>query len=594
MTCLRVGCGGTVLDDGYCDRCWLAPAATPDAVWSAPSARSPSPSPSPPSPSSSDGTTRIGRTRRPATVATERHRLGQGLVELPNVHAVDPSAVVLAEPQVPEHRRTCSSCHEPVGRSRNGVPGRTNGFCAKCGTPFGFDPKLSPGDLVGGQYEIAGCLAHGGLGWVYLAIDRKVADQWVVLKGMLDSGDRDAKAAALAELRFLAEVEHPNIVKILNFVEHDGASYIVMEYVKGPSLRDILQRRRDANDGRADPLPAEEAIAYVVDVLPAIGHLHDRRLLFCDFKPDNVIRTEHSVKLIDLGGVYRMDDSTSPIYGTVGFQAPEIAQTGPTIASDVYTVGRTLAVLCTDFAGYHREHRYSLPDASDVPLYKEFDSLYRLVDRATATDPDDRFQSADDMAAQLVGVLREVVAARSGSPSPGPSTLFAARGRVPTGEPIGRALPRLVVNPDDPGAGTILALGSLHPREVLQTLAGHEPPSTEIDLWQVRTLIDLGDLDAAELLLASVETADPWAWQTSWYRGVIALDRRSGADAVRHFDAVYRTLPGELAPKVALGFAHEVAGDHEQASHWYRTVAATDPGYVVGVVRPRPLPCHHR
>ena len=210
MSCARTGCGGTVLDDGYCDRCWLAPAglAADAGLALEPMSRS---------------TTKLGRVRRTGTVATERHRLGRGLVDLPNVNAVDPSSVVLVDPQVPENGRSCSSCHEPVGRSRNGQPGRTNGFCAKCGAPFGFDPKLAPGDLVGGQYEVAGCLAHGGLGWVYLAIDRKVADQWVVLKGMLDSGDRDAKAAGLAELRFLAEVEHPNIVKIYNFVEHDGA-----------------------------------------------------------------------------------------------------------------------------------------------------------------------------------------------------------------------------------------------------------------------------------------------------------------------------------------------------------------------------------
>ena len=96
-------------------------------------------------------------------------------------------------------------------------------------------------------------------------------------------------------------------------------------------------------------------------ILPALGHLHDLGLLFCDFKPDNVIDTGTSVKLIDLGGVYRMGDTTSPIYGTPGFQAPEIARTGPTVASDLYTVGRTLAVLCTDFRGYRGTYLHSLP-----------------------------------------------------------------------------------------------------------------------------------------------------------------------------------------------------------------------------------------
>src|SRR4029077_2484429 len=116
-------------------------------------------------------------------------------------------------------------------------------------------------------------------------------------------------------------------------------------------------------------LPAAHAIAYVHEILPALGYLHRRGLLFCDFKPDNVMQTGTSLKLIDLGGVYRMDDATSPIYGTKGYQAPEIAITGPTVPSDLFTVGRTLAVLCTNFRGYQNTYEYTLPPQSEVPLY---------------------------------------------------------------------------------------------------------------------------------------------------------------------------------------------------------------------------------
>src|SRR5207342_546867 len=125
---------------------------------------------------------------------------------------------------------------------------------------------------VAGQYDVVGCLAHGGLGWIYLARDRNVSDRWVVLKGLLNSSDDDAMAAALAERRFLAEVEHPNIVKIHNFVEHAGDGYIVMEYVNGTSLRGMLKERRERNGGEPDPLPVEQAIAYIHEILPAIGH----------------------------------------------------------------------------------------------------------------------------------------------------------------------------------------------------------------------------------------------------------------------------------------------------------------------------------
>src|SRR4030095_1849019 len=104
-----------------------------------------------------------------------------------------------------------------------GTPGRPPGFCAKWRHPSSFTPKLHAGDLVAGQYEVAGCLAHGGLGWIYLARDKNVSDRWVVLKGLLNSTDADALAAAIAERQFLAQVEHPLIVEIYNFVTHDEA-----------------------------------------------------------------------------------------------------------------------------------------------------------------------------------------------------------------------------------------------------------------------------------------------------------------------------------------------------------------------------------
>ncbi|WP_442759034.1 tetratricopeptide repeat protein [Streptomyces lunaelactis] len=373
-----------------------------------------------------------------STSASGRNRLGAGLVSVPEVPRPEPRAAVMENPEVPERKRFCSrsDCGAQVGRSRGERPGRTEGFCTKCGHPYSFVPKLADGDIVHGQYEVVGCLAHGGLGWVYLAVDRAVSDRWVVLKGLLDTGDQDAMAAAISERRFLAEIEHSNIVRIYNFVEHldqrtgslDG--YIVMEYVGGKSLKEIANERRDKG-GKRDPLPVEQACAYGIEALEALGHLHSRNLLYCDFKVDNAIQQQDQLKLIDMGAVRRMDDDESAIYGTVGYQAPEVAEVGPSVASDLYTVARTLAVLTFDFQGYTNVFVDSLPDPENIQVFHTYESFYRLLVRATDPDPARRFASAQEMAEQLTGVLREVVAIQTGRPRPSLSTLFGPELRVP-------------------------------------------------------------------------------------------------------------------------------------------------------------------
>ncbi|MCP3817774.1 serine/threonine-protein kinase PknG [Streptomyces sp. A3M-1-3] len=484
--CQRPGCEGSYEDMGggelYCGTCGLAPVVAPNGGLTSPptgitggrgrgsnssSARSGSQGSARSSHSSrSSRSSRSSTSRRSVsgrlsrslsgvgsarsvsvrssgstTSSSGRNRLGAGLVAVPEVPRPDPAAAVLENPEVPERKRFCSrsDCGAQVGRSRGERPGRTEGFCTKCGHPYSFVPKLRTGDIVHGQYEVAGCLAHGGLGWVYLAYDRAVSDRWVVLKGLLDTGDQDAMAAAISERRFLAEIEHSNIVRIYNFVEHldqrtgsmDG--YIVMEYVGGKSLKEIANDRRGPA-GRRDPLPVEQACAYGIEALEALGHLHSRNLLYCDFKVDNAIQQQDQLKLIDMGAVRRMDDDESAIYGTVGYQAPEVAEVGPSVASDLYTVARTLAVLTFDFQGYTNVFVDSLPDPDNIEVFRTYESFYRLLVRATDPDPARRFASAQEMAEQLTGVLREVVALQTGRPRPQLSTLFGPELKVTDSE----------------------------------------------------------------------------------------------------------------------------------------------------------------
>ena len=379
-------------------------------------------------------TTRSGQT---GTRTTRRSRVGAGVIEIPPMASADPSTVVMADPSVPENRRYCTQCDSPVGRGQAGRPGRTAGFCPNCGDRFDFTAKLKAGDLVAGQYDVGGALAHGGMGWIYLARDRNVSGRWCVLKGLLDTADPDAAEAAVAEQRFLAEVRHPAIVGIHNFVQHEGQGYIVMEYVGGPSLKQLTKRRREAGEG---PMPVTEAAAYLHAVLPAIGYLHDHGLIYCDFKPDNVIHEGDAVKLIDLGGVRRWDDTDAAIFGTIGYQAPEVPKTGPTVASDLYTVGRALAVLVLDWPGWTTTDVERLPDRAAHDVLVEHDCLWRFLERACAPDPAERFRDADEMADALHGVLCQVAAAVDGNPRPRTSTRYSPpRPRL---DPLGwQALP---------------------------------------------------------------------------------------------------------------------------------------------------------
>jgi len=589
------GCTGTV-EDGYCSVCGLAPPSAPvraplpttgsvttaAAPGSVASSRLSRPAP----PGSARST--AGRpltSRRAATSSTRASsgRVGAGMVSLPEVPVPDPASAVLANPQVTEEKRFCGRCGEPVGRSAEGRPGRLEGFCSACRNPFSFVPKLHLGDLVGGQYEVAGCLAHGGLGWVYLARDRQVEDRWVALKGLLDSGDEDAMAAAVAERRFLAGMEHPNIVKIYNFAEHGGAGYIVMEYVGGTSLRDLLKQRR--RGGRTDPLPVPQAVSYILEILPALGYLHRLGLVYCDFKPDNVVLQHDSLKLIDLGGARRLDDQSAAVFGTVGYQAPEIEELGPSVASDLFTVARTLAVLVLDFRGYQGTYRFTLPDPADHPALAGNDSLYRFLLKGTAANPDDRFQSADEMAGQLLGLLRESVASESNTPAPAASTVFAADGH-PSGEtddgqlvsPPWVALPTLRVGVDDPAYASLTTLPDSDPAALPSLLAAMSPRTVEVELRLARAEMEAGDRGAAATL-DRIEGGDPWEWRVDWYRGLLALAAGEPDHAYQAFDRVYSDVPGELAPKLALALAAETGGDLATAAHLYDIVARTDPGY---------------
>ena len=522
--------------------------------------------------SSVTGRTSTGTRRSGVSSHSSRKKLGAGLITLPDLPSTAPEEMLLAEAVVPENKRFCSNCNQALKREF--------GFCPKCGVKFSFVSSLKPGDRVAGQYEVKGAIAFGGLGWVYLGFDLTLS-RYVVLKGLLNSEDTSSAAVAVAEKQFLASVKHANIVGIYNFVNHGGEGFIVMEYVGGKTLKDIRKER--------GILPVAEAIAYIHRVLGAFSYLHSQGLVYCDFKLDNMLIEGDDIKLIDLGGVRRIDDPEGDIYGTVGYTAPEAGE-GPTVVTDLYTVARTLLILVCAVKGFTKEFQYKLPNPQDEPLFAQQESLYRFLLRATATDPNARFQSAEEMADQLLGILREVVANDRNSPCPSTSSLFSGDrlSYLITGalDPIlvdAQQVPLALMDKNDVALQEIVgAMGITEPKQRSERLAEitkQYPQSTGAQLQSVDFWFTPESNSKIEPLLQIVEKIDPWEWRVTWNRGRIALLNGKSKDAIAHFDRVYTDLPGELAPQLALALALEQNKDYSEAIFYYQRVLQTNPDY---------------
>ncbi|EGD53787.1 serine/threonine-protein kinase [Gordonia neofelifaecis] len=547
----------------------------------------------------------IAAARRKTRKSAHIHdrRLGSELVQLPEITDIDPADAVLSDPVIAPSKRKCWQCGEPVGRKSGRGKGPLSGTCWNCGARYSFVPGLKRGTMVADQYEIAGAIAHGGMGWIYLAVDHNVSDRPVVLKGLLNSSDSQAQAVAIAERQFLASVNDPGIVKIFNFVDgvtEDGRSvgYIVMEYVGGHTLKQLTTE----DDGGSRHLPIEQAMAYILEVLSAVGYLHSVGLVYNDVKPDNIMITSDDVKLIDLGAVSAIN-GTGHLYGTPGFQAPEIVETGPQIVTDIYSIGRTLAVLTVDMPMAEGRYLDGLPDPQTTPLFVENPSFYFLLHRATSADPAERFSSAEEMTTQVLNVLRETVALHTGVPRPSMSTVFTPQrstfgtdlllapvdgffdpkdAAIHDPADIARALPVPLVDPADPAASVLTSAALSYPRQTLDTIraaradgykaliaseptADGEPPShpsLELDLAEARAHLELGNLDTALQLLREVAVHHGDSWRLQWYLGICSLLNAEPELAFERFHEVLEAMPGEVAPKLA------VAGTAELIGYW--------------------------
>lgn len=325
---------------------------------------------------------------------------------------------------------------------------------------YSSDPLV--GTLVDGRYLVASRLASGGMSTVYVATDRRL-ERDVALKVLhphmtgdpqfLDRLGREAKAAA--------RLSHPHVVGVLDQGEDARVAYLVMEYIKGHTLRDVLKDR--------GALPPRLALALIDPVVEGLGAAHAAGLIHRDIKPENVLIAEDGrIKLGDFGLARAISTSTSTgaLIGTVAYLSPELVLGRQADArSDIYSVGIMLYEMLTGrqpFDGevpiqiaYQHVNSTVGPPSELVPgLAAEIDEL---VQWCTANDPDKRPVDGNTLLSELRHIRTNLSDAELDLQPPGARPeLPAARPELPAARPAGPPAPpprRPAVAPDPRGPG---------------------------------------------------------------------------------------------------------------------------------------------
>ncbi|MCM2420450.1 Stk1 family PASTA domain-containing Ser/Thr kinase [Streptomyces sp. RKAG293] len=271
---------------------------------------------------------------------------------------------------------------------------------------------------LGGRYELGSVLGRGGMAEVYLAHDTRLGRSVAVKTLRVDlARDPSFQARFRREAQSAASLNHPSIVAVYDTGEDyvDGISipYIVMEYVDGSTLRELLHSGRK--------LLPERSLEMTVGILQALEYSHRAGIVHRDIKPANVMLTRNGqVKVMDFGIARAMGDSgmtmtqTSAVIGTAQYLSPEQAKGEQVDArSDLYSAGCLLYELLTvrpPFVGdspvavayQHVREEPQPPSNFDPEITPEMDAI---VLKALAKDPDYRYQSADEMRADIESYL---------------------------------------------------------------------------------------------------------------------------------------------------------------------------------------------
>lgn len=273
---------------------------------------------------------------------------------------------------------------------------------------------VTKGQKINDRYEIIKSIGEGGMANVYLGydtiLDRNVAIK--VLRGDLANDEKFVRRFQREALS-ASSLSHPNIVAMYDVGEDDGLYYIVMEYVEGKTLKQLLKKRGS--------LTLSEAIDIMLQLTDGMAHAHDSYIVHRDLKPQNImIQDDGQIKITDFGIAMALNSTqltqTNSVMGSVHYLPPEqAAGKGTTIKSDIYSMGIIFYELLTGelpFKGDSaveialKQMKEPLPDVhklnNDIPQ-----SIENIILKSTAKNPKNRYDDAKSMHNDLLTALND-------------------------------------------------------------------------------------------------------------------------------------------------------------------------------------------
>ena len=271
---------------------------------------------------------------------------------------------------------------------------------------------IMKGQKISDRYQIIKSIGEGGMANVYLAYDT-ILDRNVAVKVLRGDLSNDEKFVRRFQREALAasSLTHPNIVEVYDVGEDNGEYYIVMEYIEGKHLKNLLKKR--------GKLTLSEAVDIMLQITDGMAAAHDSYIIHRDIKPQNIMILENGlVKITDFGIAMAMNATqltqTNSVMGSVHYLPPEQASgQGSTLQSDIYSMGIVMYELLTGELPFKGDNaveialkhlKEPIPDIREkIPNVPN--SIYNIIKRATAKNPKNRYNDAREMHEDLLTCL---------------------------------------------------------------------------------------------------------------------------------------------------------------------------------------------